>query len=115
MSGWKGGAHKYGMGELMPANGKEFERGDYQPNAGDGPQTKKYDRIDDYLPIRLEHLEVEMGKGWMGDPLRRAQPTERNVRYKRGGGRTACISHLVVYRHKGAATFFWSDGWDPRV
>jgi hypothetical protein len=84
MAGWKGGAHKYGMGELMPANGKEFERGDYQSYAGDGPQTKKYDRIDDYLPIRLEHTKMEMRKGWMGDPLRRAQPTEREREIQEG-------------------------------
>jgi hypothetical protein len=97
----------------MPANGEEFERVDHQSYAGDGPQTKEHDRIDDYLSTRLEHTEVEKRKtlGWVTHYVEDI-PLEGNVRHVRGGG-TACISHLVMCRHD--ATVSRSDRWEPRV
>jgi hypothetical protein len=47
-------AHTYGMAQLMPTYGKELERVDNEPNAGNGPEPKKYDDIYDYLFVRLE-------------------------------------------------------------
>jgi hypothetical protein len=51
-------AYKYGMAEFMPADGEEFERGDHQSCARDGPQTEEHYRINDYLYLRLKHIEV---------------------------------------------------------
>ncbi len=46
------------MAEFMPADGEEFERGDHQPRAWNGPQTEEHYRINDYLYLRLKHMEV---------------------------------------------------------
>ena len=109
------------MAEFVPADGEEFERGDHQSYAGDGPQTKQHDRIDDYLSIRLENTEVEKGKEgleWVTHCKEHSQlEGKREIQRKAKGRRKdACISHLVMCRHDGAVTFFWSDGWwEPRV
>jgi hypothetical protein len=54
-------AYKYGMAELVPADGEELERVDDHPCAGDVPKPEKHDGIHDYLSIRLERTEG--GKG----------------------------------------------------
>ncbi len=44
------------MAEFMPADGEKFERDDHHSRAGDGPQTEKYDCIDNYLSTRLKYI-----------------------------------------------------------
>ena len=51
-------AYKYCMTEFMPADGEEFERDNHHSCAWDGPQTEEHYRINNYLYLRLEHIEV---------------------------------------------------------
>jgi hypothetical protein len=51
-------AYKYGMAKFMPTDGEEFERGNHQSCAWDGPQTEEHYCINDYLYLRLEHIAV---------------------------------------------------------
>jgi hypothetical protein len=55
-------AYKYGMAELVPADGEELERVDDHPCARDVPKPEKHNDIHDYLSIRLER--TERGKGF---------------------------------------------------
>jgi hypothetical protein len=70
----KAEAYKYGMTEFMPADGEEFERDNHHSCAWDGPQTEEHYRINDYLYLRLEHIEVGEGQGFREEnALHRAQ------------------------------------------
>ena len=51
-------AYKYCMTEFMPADGEEFERGDHQSCARDGPQAEEHYRISDNLYVRFKYMEV---------------------------------------------------------
>jgi hypothetical protein len=46
------------MTEFMPADGEEFEWDNHHSCARDGPQAEEHYRINDYLYLRLEHIEV---------------------------------------------------------
>ncbi len=54
-------AYKYGMAELVPADGEELERVDDHPCAGDVPKPEKHNGIHDYLPSVLSVQRGERG------------------------------------------------------
>ena len=66
-------AYKYCMTEFMPADGEEFERDNHHSCAWDGPQTEEHYGINNYLHLRLKHIEVGGDLGFKENAPQRVQ------------------------------------------